>query len=314
MASALLLNAPRRKGSGKGSATRVTLDTLRPRKLSSTSSNAAERRIWQALILMRRSISVLSLLLCLASASTPARADCASGASPAQWVDGGGTCLAISVAGAETAGTAPKLVVLLHGDVSAGGPADYLYPFATSLAKPGIVVVALLRPGYYDAAGHTSQGTNHNRRDSYTPANVTIVGKAIVTLKARYNASSVVAMGHSGGAAIAAVLLGRQPGLIDAAVLVACPCIIPRWLDERGARPFPNSLSPHKFVASVPKTARVRALTGTEDDNTRSGQVGDYIGMLRGRGIDASASTVRGAGHGFTRLGPPAAAAVAELL
>jgi protein-S-isoprenylcysteine O-methyltransferase Ste14 len=34
----------------------------------------------------------------------------------------------------------------------------------------------------------------------------------------------VVVAGHSGGAAIAANILGRRPALIDAALVVSCPC------------------------------------------------------------------------------------------
>jgi pimeloyl-ACP methyl ester carboxylesterase len=39
----------------------------------------------------------------------------------------------------------------------------------------------------------------------------------------------VVVAGHSGGAAIAANILGRHPALIDAALLVSCPCDVEKW-------------------------------------------------------------------------------------
>jgi pimeloyl-ACP methyl ester carboxylesterase len=147
--------------------------------------------------------------------ATAAEAACPSNADPASWIDAGGTCLAISAAGSPTADSPSTLVLLIHGDASDGGHADYLYPFAQSLAEPGVVAVALLRPGYSDARGRTSEGSNDNRRDNYTAATVTIVGKAVVALRERYKVQRVVVMGHSGGAAITGVLIGRQPGLVE---------------------------------------------------------------------------------------------------
>lgn len=45
------------------------------------------------------------------------------------------------------------LAVFVHGDVSAGGPADYMYRYAQSFAagRRDVAAVALLRPGYYDS-------------------------------------------------------------------------------------------------------------------------------------------------------------------
>ena len=44
------------------------------------------------------------------------------------------------------------LVILLHGDVSGGGPADYFYDMAQAISRRdrSATVVALLRAGYYD--------------------------------------------------------------------------------------------------------------------------------------------------------------------
>jgi predicted esterase len=265
---------------------------------------------------MLRLSGFLALGLALVFGSTTANAACPAGADPAHWIEGGGTCLVVSVAEAKGAGPSPTLVVLVHGDASDGGPADYLAPFARSIAgiKPGIVAAALLRPGFSDQEGRTSQGSHHNRRDSYTAQNVTAVGNAIAALKARYKARRVVAMGHSGGAAITGALIGRQPGLIDAAVLVSCPCDIARWRSERNRGAWPNSLSPQTFTATVPKTTTVVAITGTDDTNTRPDLAKAYVGALAARGVRAGARTVQGAGHGFGSLAPAVVAAIRELL
>ena len=55
------------------------------------------------------------------------------------------------------------------------------------------------------------------------------VRDAIAALRKEYEAGSVVVVGHSGGAAIAADLLGRWPGEADAALLVSCPCNVWAW-------------------------------------------------------------------------------------
>ena len=52
----------------------------------------------------------------------------------------------------------PLLAVFIHGDVSAGGPADYMVAHARQFAasRKNVVAIALLRPGYYDRGGRQS--------------------------------------------------------------------------------------------------------------------------------------------------------------
>jgi pimeloyl-ACP methyl ester carboxylesterase len=59
--------------------------------------------------------------------------------------------------------------------------------------------------------------------DNWNATNTDAIANAIGALKRRYHARKVVVVGHSGGAAIAANILGRHPELIDAALLVSCP-------------------------------------------------------------------------------------------
>jgi hypothetical protein len=62
-------------------------------------------------------------------------------------------------------------------------------------------------------------------------------------------------------------ILGRHPGVADAAVLAACPCFITEW--RAGRRRWMQSLSPDEVIKQVPVATRVVALTGDADDNTR---------------------------------------------
>ncbi len=211
-------------------------------------------------------------------------------------------------------GTGGKVtVVLLHGDVSRGGPADYLYPVAEGIAQrhPGASVFALLRPGYEDAAGLVSPGSNNGRRDHYTEENNDLVAAALQAVKVP--GVPLIALGHSGGAAQLGVVIARYPGLVDTAILVACPCDILRWREMQGRRPWDLSQSPQAFADDVPATTHVRALTGTTDDNTSPALAEDYVASLSERGIDAVFQPVPGAGHDFTGTLATAAAAAIEM-
>lgn len=196
---------------------------------------------------------------------------------------------------------ADTLVVLIHGAVSRGGPANYMYGLVGYLSarRSDIVVVALIRPGYYDDAGNHSPGNNYNRRDSTTPTNNAAIASEINRLKARYGARRVIAMGHSAGASTIGAILGRAPGLIDTAILVSCPCNIRRWRRQNGWRPFVRSESPSDFIDNVPLTTVVVAITGGDDGNTFSALGRDYAASLKARGVDARFIKVDGAGHSF---------------
>ena len=150
-----------------------------------------------------------------------------------------------------------------------------------TLAQPGRVVVALTRPGYTDERGRTSEGYTYGRQDNYTRDNIAGVGGAIAALRAHYKPRRVIYLGHSGGAAIGGVLIARR--LIDAAVLVSCPCDIPRWLRERGQKAWRSSLSPSVYAARVARDVRVAVIAGSADTNTLPAQAEDYARSLMRR-------------------------------
>lgn len=214
----------------------------------------------------------------------------------------GGECLVIKTFNASVAHTDPILVVFIHGDVSSGGPATYHAKYAARARDidKRVVSVAMLRPGYYDDQGNTSSGDNFDRRDSYTPHNVDAIAGALRVLKQHHRARRLVAVGHSGGANIIGVIVGRHPGLVDAAALVSCACNISAWRANRSD--WWNSLSPHRFVAKVPTTTEVIAITGSNDTNTEPGLAEDYVASLTKRGVPARFVIVEGVGHSGNRL------------
>lgn len=191
------------------------------------------------------------------------------------------------------------MLVWLHGDLSRGGNADYHFPIAEKAAiqfeKDKVLSIALVRPGYPIEGGAASSGNNNGRIDSYTRENIEEVGAAIERLRARYKPKKVILVGDSGGAAIAAVLLGMKPELAEGAVLSSCPCDRVRW--REGRPPWTNSEDPSQWTDRVRPAARVIALTGSRDNNTYSDLALHYINLLKERGIVAEFQLVRGAGH-----------------
>lgn len=211
-------------------------------------------------------------------------------------VTGGGDCLVIHTFGAAAGNR--TLVIFVHGDGSRGGPSDYLANAAKRISGGGVTGVVLIRPGYYDSDDVTSTGTSYRREgDGYRDHVIAAVAGAVVQLKAYHDAQRIVLVGHSGGAAISGVILGRYPGLASAAILAACPCNISEWRSMRGRRPWTRSRSPHAFIDTVPTDVEVIALTGSKDTNARSVLARDYVTALTGRGVVATFVEVANAGH-----------------
>ena len=132
-----------------------------------------------------------------------------------------------------------------------------------------------------------------------TALKIATVAAAIHALKDHYRAGYVVLAGHSGGSAIAGVIIGKYPGVVDAVVLGACPCNVPEWrIMRRGYNNFPLSLSPHDFIGKVDKKTRVVAVTGGNDGNTRPILARNYVTSLKANGVDATFIEVPGVGHG----------------
>jgi pimeloyl-ACP methyl ester carboxylesterase len=194
------------------------------------------------------------------------------------------------------------MIVWLHGDVSSGGPATYHFDSAEravrELSANRVLSVALVRPGYPDGSGNTSSvgSTGSRRSDHYTRENITEVGAAIERLRIRYKPRTLIVVGHSGGAATAAVLLGLKPKLIDGVVLVACPCDVIAWRRVRG-REWPNSESPIEWADKVDTATRVIALTGERDDNTSTDLARAYVRALEARKVSATFQSLANETH-----------------
>lgn len=191
------------------------------------------------------------------------------------------------------------LWILIHGDGSNGGPSDGFYRSRSDLATTESMVVAIMRPGYFDSNGNTSSGPDSDRRhDQYTEAVVDTLAAGLSNLKLHYQPEEMIVVGYSGGAALTALIASFYPDLIDTAVLAACPCNVPEWrTHRRGYNNWPRSLSPHDYVTDVSPNTRLLAIVGDEDTNTYPQLTIDYIALLQTAGVMANYEVLSGETH-----------------
>jgi pimeloyl-ACP methyl ester carboxylesterase len=240
----------------------------------------------------------------------------------AQWIEVPDGRLKTQVYSSTPLSDRPALVIVLHGDLFNPTP-SYQYAFAQALtqgfdapAMPArvrarlgvlppvhdVVAAGLLRPGYMDNVGDRSDGNRGDARgDNYTVEVTSDVASAVRVLTRRFMARRVVLVGHSGGATIAALVLGRHPDLADAALLVACGCGPTR------------SLQPLDLASAIRRDVTVRLVVGKEDDVTPPDLSLRYAEVLQERGVDAHVTVLPGLGHNimFTQ---PVFAEIARLL
>ena len=193
------------------------------------------------------------------------------------WVRGGEYRLKTSVFQSDEVSDKPILVVVLHGDAPFNKP-DYQDIFAAKVAATSrdVVAVGLLRPGYTDPQGNASDGERgQSTGDNWNARNTDAIAAAIGELKHRYHSRKIVAAGHSGGAAITANILGRHRELIDAALLVSCPCDVERWRQRMfqltGDPVFQgkvDTLSPIEQIKGISDQVNVTMVVGSQDKVT----------------------------------------------
>jgi pimeloyl-ACP methyl ester carboxylesterase len=244
---------------------------------------------------------VFFMLCCMIFFSAPGFAAPCAAPDNLTRVTGADECLIIKTYISKEASSQRRLVVLLHGNHSSGSPAISLYKVAEDLvlvAPAGTVAVAMIRPGYNNADGEMSSGDAAGRADNFTAQNIDIVADAIARLKHFYKAGRVVLVGHSGGAAMAGVMLGRHPDLADAAVIVSCPCNVPSWRAMRGrAGSAWSSESAVNYVDRIRPAVAVSVIVGKQDDVTPPALSSEYVETLRRQRLVATLTLLDDVDH-----------------
>lgn len=143
--------------------------------------------------------------------------------------------------------------------------------------KENIVVIALLRPGYTDEKGNHFEGDSGKQDgDNWNDRNTDTIANTIENLKHLFKVEKGIVAGHSGGTAITANILGRNPYLIDTALLVSCPCgYVNKWRESMlkltGIPVFNSkikSLSPIKQIKGISDQVLIIIMTRAKDKVT----------------------------------------------
>src|SRR5665213_902315 len=293
----------------------------------------------------RLTVVLLALLVCTLGSCTrksPPSSDAAYGrGGQSLWIGVPAGRMKTEVFSSVQVSAHPVLLVILHGDLPDPTP-SYQYAFAQlvtqgvnapALSKtirarladwrpiPDVVAVGILRPGYTDNAGDRADGDMGNAAlDNFTPEVVDASAAAVDQLKKRFGARRVVLVGHSGGAAIAADLLGRHPESADATLLVACVCdpdASRARISQTRASPIwkvpTRSLQPLALAPNVRADAVVRLIVGEKDDTALPEYSQRYAETLNKHAVDAQVTIAPSLGHNIL-LTAPVLAALGELV
>ena len=259
-----------------------------------------------------RLVAIISIAL--ATLTAPAsRAESNCGSNPDANIPIKGGCLTVDTHIA-TAGA--PLVVFIHGD--SGLTRRYTEPLQR-VRDAGINLIVLARPGFKQRDGRRSTGPDSDTYDNYTPAVIDGIAEALQQLRTHHKAPRLVLFGYSGGAMISGILMGRHPGIAEAAVLVGWACDTAKWRAWRELSAgkdgiWPNSLSARDYLNRYPASARIFAITGAVDDNTKPSFAQECVDMLKARGVDAGLEIIARAGHGGVLRSERILAALQEAL
>ena len=269
---------------------------------------------------------VLLAALCIAALahlSTAAQAESCSNDMKRRVAAGGG-CFAIDLVAKKEIGKGEPLFVFLHGD---GQPINrenkyrraYAWLFL-GLDAYKVNAIAIARPTYSVVTGKTVGVPGYYRKDQYIPGAVDGIADALKVLKKHYRPSRLILIGHSGGSMISGIILGRNPGLADAALLIAWGCDTPTWRQWRidsaggGRGHWPESLSAWDYIDKIPVgSTKVIAITGSKDPNTLPKFAKRCIDKMKARGIDARLELAVGMKHNAVFLSDKILKAVEEL-
>lgn len=239
-------------------------------------------------------------------------------------VQAGNGCFAVDIVGHPEFEPGQPLVVFMHGDSGASKDGNYLKNYKDQfqrLKRKHVNVLTIARPAYWLPNGPTTGIHARFNRDPYTVPVVDGLAAALKALKAHYRPSRLVLLGHSGGSMISGIILGRHPGLVSGAVLVAWACDTREWrqwrIESAGKRSqWYESLSARDYIANVPATTKVIAITGQRDRNTLPKFSKKCVKEMKSHGIDARfkmVSTPRVRGHGSVMRSSVVTRAVLEV-
>lgn len=231
-----------------------------------------------------KSIALIAGLICvglLSACQTTSNVDCTK-VDFVHYVAAGDGCLAITVLNQKTDFDDPTMLVFLNGDQYGQGHKLDLSDVMVEIKADHAIMVEMSRPGYRNWRGNQSSGSA--QWAGWAPVSETdVVADGVRNLVEYYAVGRLILMGQSGGAAYAAVIAGRHPGLVDIAILHGCPCDYTQ-MDVNG---YNVAINPQSYADGVPQETYVVAINGRDDTYTPWRPVRNYIEFLQERGVPA---------------------------
>jgi len=173
-----------------------------------------------------------------------------------------------------------KIVFFIHGD-QIEPKVTYFDNFVSNFSIDEAVLISITRPGWINKKNNKSDGKkNISNGDNYIPnIDVDPIYRAIKKIKKKFNSKEIIIIGHSGGAAITGILFGRFKNIVNEAILISCPCIVPLWRKNyveqlslknkiRICLPKYQSKSPHEYVKKIDSKIKINIFVGKDDKNT----------------------------------------------
>ncbi len=201
----------------------------------------------------------------------------------------------------------PNLVFVLHGDAPSGNPSSQ-YILAQSIANSNknTIGVGILRPGYTDPEGYSSDGMRGLAvGDNYTPDRIKAIAEVILQLKHIYKPAKTILIGNSGGAAIVGDIIALYPELVNSAILISCPCNVPKWRAymEKGKEASPqwsmavSSISPDEVADKINDSTQVVIISGEQDSIVPPEYSINYYNLLKNKHKAATLIKIKDEGH-----------------
>jgi pimeloyl-ACP methyl ester carboxylesterase len=164
------------------------------------------------------------------------------------------------------------------------------------------------RPGYRSELG-VSDGESGPGDDDYTSRNAEIIAVALGSLRSFNPGKKILLIGHSGGAAMTALVASRFPGSADAYLLGACPCDVPAWRQWRSSSAgkggaWSRSLSPLAEAEKIGPGTLISMVVGNKDENTLPQFSEAYARALQARGVKIRATYAMNATHVSVQRAP----------
>ena len=194
-------------------------------------------------------------------------------------------CIGIEPVGQKIDGSFVKpnrknLLIYLHG-YGGGGQDDRKLIYTIRNNNTNAFFMAM--PGYITPGWKNK--SSGSQKQQYVLKGFGPIANAIKNLKDHYKPEKTILVGYSNGAGRTAIIIAKYPGLIDEALLIACPCNLGKWhIKLHGGS---KNISPHTLVKKIDKKTKVKIVVGRHDKETPPNLSDDYYERLQKNNIQS---------------------------